>query len=79
MKIIGLDLSLTHTGYIVLNDGIVDAFGTIIPKKLKGVERLSHIRRTILQLIFIHNKASKGSHLVALVLLFVLGTRRFVL
>lgn len=48
MRIIGLDLSLTHTGFVVLDkNGKVRAYNTIIPKKLKGVQRLYHIKQKI--------------------------------
>lgn len=45
--IIGLDLSLTHSGWVVLQDGRVGAYGTIIPKKVRGVRRLSYIRKEL--------------------------------
>ena len=54
MKIIGLDLSLTHTGIVILNNGIVELFKTIIPKKLRGVKRLYYIRRRIVQYLLIN-------------------------
>lgn len=46
--IIGLDLSLTHTGFVVLDhDGGVLAYSTIVPKKLRGVQRLYYIKKEI--------------------------------
>ena len=47
MKIIGLDLSLTHTGFVLLNNGRVIAYATIIPKKLRGVQRLYFVKTEI--------------------------------
>lgn len=55
MKIIGLDLSLTHSGWVVLERNQLSSFGTIIPKKLRGVKRLFYIKQEILKILQ-HNK-----------------------
>ena len=49
--IIGLDLSLTHTGWAILNYNKTIDYGTIIPKKLKGAMRLSFIRNKLKKVI----------------------------
>jgi len=41
--IFGIDPSLTSTGYCVRDSGKTYAIGTILPKKLRGVERLLYI------------------------------------
>ena len=53
MAIIGIDQSLTATGYCIHND-LVYTCGTIYPKKLKGIERLLYIEEQLLRLINTH-------------------------
>lgn len=55
MRIIGLDLSLTHTGLVVLENGVVRAYATIVPKKLRGVKRLSYIRKELKKVLIAYN------------------------
>lgn len=48
--IVALDLSLTSTGW-AHNDGSAFAVGTFTPGKLRGVERLAHLRGRALSLL----------------------------
>ncbi len=45
--IIGLDPSLTSTGYCVRRNEQTEAIGTILPKKLRGMERLLYIEKQL--------------------------------
>jgi len=55
MKIIGLDLSLCNTGWVVLNNlGVVVDFGTITPKKLRMANRLYYIMCNIKKILKVY-------------------------
>lgn len=57
MNIIGLDLSLTNTGYVILNcEGVILESGVIKSKK-NGVKRLAEISETIGALVDMNNIA----------------------
>lgn len=48
MKVCGLDLSLTATGFCELG-GALTVLETINPGKIRGMQRLEHIRSTIMK------------------------------
>jgi crossover junction endodeoxyribonuclease RuvC len=52
--IFGIDPSLTSTGYCVRDNGKTYAIGTILPKKLRGVERLLYIEKQLDELCISH-------------------------
>ncbi len=47
MHIVGIDLSLTGTGYYVLKTTAPHTYGRIEARKLRGVERLEYIREKL--------------------------------
>jgi len=54
MKILGIDQSLNHTGLVLINtteQSNQPITHTIIPSKLKGVERLSYIKKQLTAII----------------------------
>lgn len=53
--ILGLDLSLTHTGWAASGDPVLQIpVGSLKPKKLKGVERLAWFETELKELIWFH-------------------------
>jgi len=57
--VFGLDLSLNHTGVAIANDHLIASF-CIVPKKLRGVERLAYIRNEISMLFERHHPRCVG-------------------
>lgn len=53
--IIGLDLSLTHTGWVIIDKNKVLEYGTIVPKKLRKARRLNFIRNHLFRVIKKYN------------------------
>ena len=54
MKIIGLDLSLTNTGWVILQNGNVRAYFTIVTKPRRGIKRLSYIKRELKKVLIVY-------------------------
>ena len=50
MKTLGIDLSLNHTGWVLLQDTTVLTFGLIQPK-MRGIERLVYIKNEFVKVI----------------------------
>ena len=52
---LGLDLSLTSTGYCLMNqEGGILASGKLTPKKLSGIERLKFIEENLSSMVISH-------------------------